>query len=125
MLTNSDAQTEKMLTLVGIDDRKTAKEALDAIMQDKRGRWFISYLFQQNGAFAPVYAEGVNLAYYEGRRDAVLPIYAMLCDLKDDVSYGLELKHKADIEFAKYKAEMALYNQTLISQGDDPHGAEP
>ena len=54
-----------------MDERETAKEALDFIMNDKRGRWFISYLLDQNGAFAPVYAEGINLAYYEGRRDAV------------------------------------------------------
>ena len=118
MIVNTDVDTEKLLKLVGIDERNTAKEALDFIMQDKRGRWFISYLFDKNGAFAPVYAEGINLAYYEGRRDAVLQIYALICDLKDnDVGYGLELKHKADVEFMKFKEDMVRHNQLLIGGG--------
>lgn len=118
MIVNTDVDTEKLLKLVGIDERNTAKEALDFIMQDKRGRWFISYLFDKNGAFAPVYAEGINLAYYEGRRDAVLQIYALICDLKDnDVGYGLELKHKADVEFMKFKDDMVRHNQLLIGGG--------
>ena len=118
MIVNTDADIEKLLKLVGIDERQTAKEALDFIMQDKRGRWFISYLFDKNGAFAPVYAEGINLAYYEGRRDAVLQIYALICDLKDnDVGYGLELKHKADVEFMKFKNDMVKHNQLLIGGG--------
>ena len=120
MIVNTDADTEKLLKLVGMDERETAKEALDFIMQDKRGRWFISYLLDQNGAFAPVYAEGINLAYYEGRRDAVLQIYALICDLKDnDVGYGLDLKHKADVEFMQFKADMVRHNQLLIRGG--PH----
>ena len=118
MIVNTDVDTEKLLKLVGVDERNTAKEALDFIMQDKRGRWFISYLFDKNGAFAPVYAEGINLAYYEGRRDAVLQIYALICDLKDnDVGYGLELKHKADVEFMKFKEDMVRHNQLLIGGG--------
>ena len=118
MIVNTDVDTEKLLKLVGIDERNTAKEALDFIMQDKRGRWFISYLLDQNGAFAPVYAEGINLAYYEGRRDAVLQIYALICDLKDnDVGYGLDLKHKADVEFMQFKADMVRHNQLLIGGG--------
>ena len=118
MIVNTDVDTEKLLKLVGIDERNTAKEALDFIMQDKRGRWFISYLFDKNGAFAPVYAEGINLAYYEGRRDAVLQIDALICDLKDnDVGYGLELKHKADVEFMKFKEDMVRHNQLLIGGG--------
>ena len=120
MIVNTDVDTEKLLKLVGMDERETAKEALDFIMQDKRGRWFISYLLDQNGAFAPVYAEGINLAYYEGRRDAVLQIYALICDLKDnDVGYGLDLKHKADVEFMQFKADMVRHNQLLIRGG--PH----
>lgn len=122
MIVNTDADTERLLKLVGMDERETAKEALDFIMNDKRGRWFISYLLDQNGAFAPVYAEGINLAYYEGRRDAVLQIYALICNLKDnDVGYGLELKHKADVEFIKFKADMVQHNQAIISQGGGPH----
>ena len=118
MIVNTDVDTEKLLKLVGIDERNTAKEALDFIMQDRKGRWFISYLFDKNGAFAPVYAEGINLAYYEGRRDAVLQIYALICDLKDnDVGYGLELKHKADVEFMKFKDDMVRHNQLLIGGG--------
>ena len=118
MIVNTDVDTEKLLKLVGMDERETAKEALDFIMQDKRGRWFISYLLDQNGAFAPVYAEGINLAYYEGRRDAVLQIYALICDLKDnDVGYGLDLKHKADVEFMQFKADMVRHNQLLIGGG--------
>lgn len=116
MLVNTDVDTEKLLKLVGMDQRETAKQALDFIMNDERGRWFISYLLDQNGAFAPVYAEGVNLAYYEGRRDAVLQIYALICDLREDVTYGLELKHKADVEFLKYKSEMVRHNQLLIKE---------
>ena len=120
MIVNTDADTEKLLKLVGMDERETAKEALDFIMQDKRGRWFISYLLDQNGAFAPVYAEGINLAYYEGRRDAVLQIYALICDLKDnDVGYGLDLKHKADVEFMQFKADMVRHNQALIKEEDN------
>ena len=119
MITNSNPDTERMLDLVRVDQRDTAKTALDFIMSDKRGRWFISYLFDHNGAFAPVYTEGVNLAYYEGRRDAVLNVYELLCDLrKEDVCYGLELKHKADVEFIKYKEEMIRTNQALIAQGN-------
>ncbi len=117
MLTNSDEVTDRILKLIGMDETKTAKDALDFIMNDKRGRWFISYLFNLNGAFAPIYNKDVDLAYYEGRRDAVLSIYMLICDLREDVSYGLNLKHEADVEFARYRAEMAQHNQTLISQG--------
>lgn len=120
MIVNTDVDTEKLLKLVGMDERETAKEALDFIMNDKRGRWFMSYLLDQNGAFAPVYAEGTNLAYYEGRRDAVLQIYALICDLRDnDVGYGLGLKHKADVEFMQFKADMVRHNQLLIKEEDN------
>ena len=79
------------------------KAALEWLLDNSNGRWFLARLMQQEGLTAGSFTGNSATFYNEGRREVVVSIYQ---SIKTQLGLrGIKLLHQAQEEMMEYQEE--------------------
>ena len=92
------------------------KAALEWLLDNSNGRWFLARLMQQEGLTAGSFTGNSATFYNEGRREVVVGIYQ---SIKTQLGLrGIKLLHQAQEEMMKYQEEAERLSEQKEGNAD-------
>ena len=92
------------------------KAALEWLLDNSNGRWFLARLMQQEGLTAGSFTGNSATFYNEGRREVVVGIYQ---SIKTQLGLrGIKLLHKAQEEMMEYQEEAERLSEQKEGNAD-------
>ena len=92
------------------------KAALEWLLENSNGRWFLARLMQQEGLTAGSFTGNSATFYNEGRREVVVGIYQ---SIKTQLGLrGIKLLHQAQEEMMEYQEEAERLSEQKEGNAD-------
>ena len=92
------------------------KAALEWLLDNSNGRWFLARLMQQEGLTAGSFTGNSATFYNEGRREVVVGIYQ---SIKTQLGLrGIKLLHQAQEEMIEYQEEAERLSEQKEGNAD-------
>lgn len=92
------------------------KAALEWLLDNSNGRWFLARLMQQEGLTAGSFTGNSATFYNEGRREVVVGIYQ---SIKTQLGLrGIKLLHQAQEEMMEYQEEAERLSEQKEGNAD-------